>query len=290
MARVLVAGCGYVGGEAARRFAEQGHEVWGLRRSEGPLPAGVTPVRADLAAPESLVRLPAALDVVVYAVGSDDGSDAAYERAYVSGLRHLLAAPSLTAAPPRRVLFTSSTAVYTQTDGSWVDETSETTPTGPAQRVLEAERLLATLGPGRGVALRLGGIYGPGRTSLIESVRAGTASYRAGPPVYANRNHRDDCAAALVHLAFLDEPAPVYIGSDVSPSDRREVLTWLAERLGAPPPQDGAGERSRGGNKRCSSALLRATGFTFSYPSYREGYTALLESMDSSAVADPNDG
>jgi nucleoside-diphosphate-sugar epimerase len=146
--------------------------------------------------------------------------------------------------------------------------------------MLEAERLLASAA---GVALRLGGIYGPGRTRLIDGVRAGRATIRPGPPRWTNRIHRDDAAGALRHLigcalagAALEA---VYVGVDDEPADDAVVLRWLSQRLGAPPPPgaDDAAPPGRSGNKRCRNARLRATGYAFAYPSFREGYGALID-------------
>jgi nucleoside-diphosphate-sugar epimerase len=278
VARVLIAGCGYVGSALGERLAAEGHEVWGLRRSGGGLPAAIRPVAADLTDPQTLRQLPPALEVVFYTAAPDRADDAAYRTVYVDGLRHLLAALVRQGQSPRRVLLTSSTAVYAQTDGAWVDEASPTEPQHFAgQRLLEGERLLLG-GPFPATVLRLGGIYGPGRTGLIERVRQGLAACRAGPPVYVNRIHRDDAAAALRHLMTLAQPETLYLGVDHEPADLCDVLRWLASQLGAPPPrlEPAADAPRRRANKRCRNAKLLASGYVFRYPTFREGYGALI--------------
>lgn len=279
MSRVLIAGCGYVGGRLASRLAREGHAVFGLRRSPAALPDGVQRVTADLARPESLDELPAALDAVVYAATPGERSDAAYERTFVSGVRHLSRALEGGSPGLDRFLFVSSTAVYAQRDGGWVDEDAPTRPTHfSGQRLLEGERLVGA-GPGRGCALRLGGIYGPGRTGLLERVRRGEARYAPGPPRYTNRIHRDDAAGILHHLLGAEELPARLLGVDSAPAPEQEVLTWLAERLGAPPPRPAApepGSRRALGNRRCRNARLLSLGFRLRYPSWREGYEALL--------------
>jgi nucleoside-diphosphate-sugar epimerase len=244
------------------------------------------PVAADLADPDSLARGFAALgdarlDVLVYAAAADRGDDAAYRAAYVDGLRNAIAALARRAEAPRRVFFTSSTAVYAQRSGEWVDETSPTEPTQfRGMRMLEAERELLASGMPATV-LRLGGIYGPGRTRLVERVRSGRAWIHPGPPRYTNRIHRDDAVGALCHLAALalaGEPlAPIYLAVDDEPADEAVVLRWLADRLGVslPPPPPGQGEGSEP-NRRCRNARLRAAGYRFRHPTFREGYAALL--------------
>ena len=280
MANLLIAGCGYVGTALGVRLAAAGHRVWGLRRSAEGLPAGICHLGADLTVPETLRELPPALDVVFYTAAPNGADDGAYRAIYVDGLRHLLEALGRQNQSPRRVLFTSSTAVYPQSSGEWVDETSPAEPrhfTG--SRVLEGERLLRG-GPFPATVIRFGGIYGPGRTSLLERVRQGLATCRDGPPLYTNRIHRDDCAGALQHLMTLPTPEPLYIGVDHEPADYCDLLRWLAAQVGAPPPRveasPSADSRRHRTNKRCNNAKLVASGYRFRYPTFREGYAALL--------------
>jgi len=280
MANVLIAGCGYVGTALGVRLVAAGHVVWGIRRSAEGLAAGIRHLAADLTVPETLQILPQGLDVVFYTAAPYGGDDEAYRAIYVDGLRHLLEALVRQHQSPRRVLFTSSTAVYAQSTGEWVDETSPAEPrhfTG--SRVLEGERLLLD-GPFPATILRLGGIYGPGRTSLIERMRQGLAACRDGPPLYTNRIHRDDCAGALHYLMSLPQPDSLYIGVDHEPAAQCDVLRWLAVQLGAPSPRveasPAADTRRHRTNKRCGNAKLVASGYVFRYPTFREGYAALL--------------
>ncbi len=282
--RILIAGCGYVGTALGEALAAAGHEVFGLRRDPGRLPEQIHPLAADLLRPETLRTIPAGVDVAFYTAAASGRDDTAYRLAYVDGLRHLLA--SFAPPRPRRILFTSSTGVYSQARGEWVDEDSPAEPTDfSGARLLEGERVLAASGV-ESVVVRFGGIYGPGRTRLIESVRSGRAVISRGGPVYTNRIHRDDCAGVLEHLAFLRDPRPVYVGVDHDPAEEADVLRWLASRLGASPPRETAGEeaespggRRRGSNKRCRNARLLASGYRFRFPTFREGYEAVLRGM-----------
>lgn len=286
---VLLAGCGDLGTEAGLRFAAAGHRVVGWRRSPGKLPTAIEGAAVDLTSGE-LPPVPADTTAVVVAIAADSPTEEAYRAAYVDGLAHVLDAVAASGAPVRRVLFVSSTAVYGDADGGWVDETTTPTPGGFSGRIIrEAEDLLYSRLRGTGVTplvLRLGGIYGPGRTRLIDQVRSGNAKVPAESR-FTNRIHRDDAAAAIVHLCTMAaEPAPVYLGVDNEPAELGEVLRFLARELGLPEPGPtepasgaagaGGGEPSRGGNKRVSNALLRGTGFEFEYPSFREGYRAIL--------------
>jgi nucleoside-diphosphate-sugar epimerase len=292
MAHILIAGCGYVGTALGMRLAAAGHVVWGLRRSAEGLPSGLQCVAADLTAPATLQELPPALDVVFYTAAPNGADDVAYRAIYVDGLRHLLEALVRQHQSPQRVLFTSSTAVYAQSAGEWVDETSPADPRHfTSSLVLEGERLLLG-GPFPATVIRFGGIYGPGRTSLIQRVRQGLAPCRKGPPLYTNRIHRDDCAGALHHLMTLPEPDSLYIGVDHEPADQCDVLRWLAGQLGAPAPRVeaslGTDSRRHRTNKRCRNAKLVASGYVFRYPTFREGYTALLARTAADAFPPPD--
>ncbi|MDN4644275.1 SDR family oxidoreductase [Arthrobacter sp. PsM3] len=302
---VLMAGCGDLGTEAGLRFAAAGHRVMGWRRSPEKLPAAIEGATADLSSGE-LPPIPADTTAVVVAIAADSPTEAAYRAAYVDGLSNVLDAVLGSGAPVRRLLFVSSTAVYGDAGGDWIDERTTPEPGGFSGRIIrEAEELLSRRLRGTGitpVVLRLGGIYGPGRTRLIDQVRGGSAVIPAESR-FTNRIHRDDAAAAIVHLCTMDfVPAPVYLGVDNEPAEMGEVLRFLASELGLTlPPSETAegatqgevsgtaqaggtqggggpktGEPSRGGNKRCSNALLRSTGFEFTYPSFREGYRAIL--------------
>lgn len=270
--RVLIAGCGDLGTALGLRLASEGDEVYGLRRRDEPLPAPLTTLRADLT--QAPLALPLPFDLVVYLATPAGYDDAAYQATYVHGLRHLLDA--LAARPPARLLLASSTTVYGQLDGGWVDEDSPTEPSSFAgRRMLEAERL--ALGSGIDtVVLRFGGIYGPGRERMLRKIRAGESC--PAEPLYTNRIHRDDCVAALAHAAGASVAAGVYLAVDDEPCSQCELMDWLAARMGLPQPprEPGPPGGHRGSNKRCCNAKLKATGFRFRYPSYREGYAALL--------------
>ena len=281
MARILIAGCGYVGCALAERLVAEGHEVHGLRRRPAALPEGVLPLAADLAVPGSLRDLPSGIERVVYAAGPNGPDDAHYRTAYVEGLSRLLEALEQQGERPERMIFVSSTSVYAQTSGAFVDETSATRPTAHnGLRLLEAEALLEA-SPFASVVVRFAGIYGPRRTRLIDRVRSGQATYVPGARNYTNRIHRDDCAGALHHLLFLEAPERLYLGVDDEPAEDVDVMRFLAGALGAPEPRPDPNPREprRGGNKRCRNQRLRDSGYDFQYPTYREGYAQVIREL-----------
>lgn len=296
---VLVAGCGYVGAALASLLVDEGDRVTGLKRHPDRLPPGIEALAADVIAPASLEDVPKHPDAVVYAVSPAERSGAAYRNAYVEGLANVLGACATPGTPFRgRLVLVSSTGVYGETGGAWVDEE---TPPEPADEtavaLLEGETLARTFG-GTGIVLRLGGIYGPGRDRTVRRVASGDVTCPE-PDRFGNRIHRDDAAAAALHLLSLDDPEEVYLGVDRDPAPLRDVYRWIAGRLRVPDPcapnhtaasaRDGgssaagepgaSGDTRRRANKRCSSDRLASSGFTFRYPTFREGYTPFVEAI-----------
>lgn len=271
--KVLIVGCGDLGTEAALRFTREGHEVFGLRRSPQKLPAAITPIAATL--PNLPDDLPT-VDTLVFTIAADERSVEAYRRAYIDAPTAVLDHYEAAGTAPKRVQFVSSTAVYGVDDGSDVTEDTPAEANTDTGRVLrEAEVALHARRPDA-LSLRLAGVYGPGRTFLIDQVRDGRARI-PDRAVFTNRIHRDDAAEALVYLATrTTPPPPVLLGVDHESAPRGDVFRFLADELGLPHPPVGAAGPSRGGNKRCRNDRLLATGFSFTYPSFREGYRAVL--------------
>lgn len=266
---ILIAGCGDVGNALGVRLIGDGARVWGIRRRVEALAPGIEPWRVDLLDPTTLADPPARFDTVFYTASADRRDEEAYRAIYVDGLRHLLDALRDAGCPLRRIFFTSSTAVYGQSGGEWVDETSPTEPRGfNGHILLEAEGVLRDA-PEQSVSVRLSGIYGPGRTRLVRKVWSGEA---IATEAWTNRIHVEDCAGLLDHLLRLEQPKALYVGSDDTPATTAEVVTWLGETLGVEAPAAGPAKSL---NKRCSNALLRGDGYVFQYPSFRDGYAEI---------------
>lgn len=278
MKQVLIAGCGDLGSELARRLQARGWQVTGLRRNPEGLPDGVQGLAADLCAPECPPDWPARIDYLVYCPAAGRRDAELYQRLYVQGLQHVLNWMGQHRQRPRLLLQVSSTGVYAQHQGEWVSENSAALADSDTSRALLAAEDLALRSGHPASVVRLAGIYGPGRTRLIDQVREGLR-VPAEPPQYTNRIHRDDAAALLEHLLLQAEAdellAPCYIGVDDQPAPLHEVTDWLREQLGVPLPSS-LRPSPRMGSKRCSNALARESGWTPAYPSYREGYARML--------------
>lgn len=276
--RVFIAGCGDVGSRLAGRLLADGQfDVWGLRRNPGLLPAGIKAVAGDLTTDDLRPdEWPEAINYLIYCAAADSHDESVYRAIYVQGLQHALARLVSMKTGPERIFFISSTAVYHQNQGEWVDETSDTSPTTfSGQIMLEAETQLQSMGM-PATSIRFGGIYGPGRDYLLRRVKNGQG-YPETPVVYGNRIHADDCAGMLHHLIEMDrqgeEVETLYLGVDDNPAPMHEVTDWLGRQLAiALKPADDVPAR---GCKRCSNARIKKAGYHFLYPSFRDGYRAL---------------
>jgi nucleoside-diphosphate-sugar epimerase len=265
-------------GDLARHTARllTGHRLVGVARSNKPPVPGVEfwQGAADgLAIRQRLNR--ETFDALVITLTPSDHSDQAYALGYVETMGTLL--PVLQDRPPGLVMFISSTSVYHQSDGGWVDEDSPATPDSfQGRRLLEAEDLLRASGLPH-TTLRCAGIYGPGRDFLLRQVRAG----KGGSGDFTNRIHVRDAAGVIAHLLgrqFAGQGMePLYLVCDSCPVPGIEVRRWLAAQLGVAPDSLQPGVSERGGNKRCSNRRLLASGYHLLYPSFRDGYGALLE-------------
>ncbi|AYG10560.1 SDR family oxidoreductase [Pseudomonas fluorescens] len=277
---VVIAGCGDVGSRLASQLLAAGWEVHGLRRNVSRLPEGVIGIAGDLFKKDCPDTWPiGGVDYLVYCAAATDHDEAGYRKAYVEGLQHVLEWLDDYGQQPKQLVFVSSSSVYGQQNGEWVDETSTTQALGySGQVMLEAEQVAFDSGI-PATTVRLTGIYGPGREWLLSQVRQG---YRVAvePPLYGNRIHVDDAAGLLAFLLQHVEQGgsldKVYIGVDDAPAPLAEVVGWLREYLGVTEWAEDASVR-RAGSKQCSNARAKALGWTPTYPSYREGYAAILK-------------
>jgi len=284
---VLIAGCGWLGRAIGTALIARGDRVTGARSSPasaaGLQAMGIEPLIVDLAGPEGASALPRDLDAIVACQSARSDGSGEYRRAYVDVNRALLGAARDLGV--RVFVYTGSTGVFGQSDGGDVEETTTPEPSGGSGLVLlEAERLVldgAVGGTVRSCVVRLSGLYGPDRAGILDRVRSGALALGAGDGNWMNFCHREDAAAVV--LAALDHgrPGAVYHASDAHPATRRDVVMWIAARLGVEPAVV-AGETTvpgirRGANRRIRGERTRAElGTDLRYPSFREGLSALL--------------
>lgn len=288
--RLVIFGCGYLGTAVAREALAMGMCVDALTRNPERAAElaglGVGTVVADLAENSWHGCIAPGPEFVLNCVSSGGGSNG-YRQSYVDGMQSILAWARCGGAGT--FVYTSSTSVYPQTGGICVDETASTEGAGENGRTLiEAESLLKNAGPvcGRWFILRLAGIYGPGRHHLLDQIRAGAAEIAGSGGHRLNLAHRDDIVAAI--WAAFTSPAHVrdriFNVSDDAPATKAEVVQWLAARVCRMPPGFSGGLASRRsgfgepldrlvGNDRLKADL----GWRPKYPSFREGYTNVLQ-------------
>jgi nucleoside-diphosphate-sugar epimerase len=273
MPQILIAGCGYVGEATADLFHSACWHVEGwVHSTESAARLSTKPysIRViDISQQGEMAQHAGGFDAVIHCASSRGGNAEAYRQIYLNGASNLLKIFTNT-----KILFTSSTSVYAQRDGSWVTEESETKPLRETGRVLlEAEKLILEKGH---IVVRLAGIYGPQRSALLSKFVNGTATVDPQNDRFVNQVHRDDIASALFLLLNREaqHAAKIYNVVDDQPILQSECYRWLAQKLNRPLPPIRKSEqpRKRGDtNKRVSNAKLRQLDWTPNYPTFGEG-------------------
>jgi nucleoside-diphosphate-sugar epimerase len=290
--RVLIVGCGYVGLPLGAELVKLGHEVFGLRRSASAddelKAAGITPLHADITKPETLAALPKDFDWVVNCAASGGGGPEEYRQLYLRGNQNLI--EWLAAAPPKKFIYTSSTGVYGQNDGSLIKESSPTEPaTETAQVLVATEKLLLDAAQQRkfpAVILRVAGIYGPERGHLLKQYLKNEARLEGRGERHLNMIHRDDLIGVIIAALKSGRAGEIYNAVDDEPVSQFHFFEWLAGTLDKPlplsVPADSDAARKRGvTNKKVSNRKLKMElGYQFKYPNFRKGYTAELLRLD----------
>jgi nucleoside-diphosphate-sugar epimerase len=282
MPRVLIAGCGYLGQTVAELFVADGWEVEGWTisaESAQKLSAKAYPVYSvDLSQPDQVRVQKGDFDAVIHCASTRGGDVDFYQCVYFDGARNLLERFG-----GSRVLFTSSTSVYAQTNGDWVTEESPAEPAQETGKILRKAEDLVLMN--RGIVIRLAGIYGPGRSALLRKFLKSDAILDPENDRFVNQIHRDDAAVAIQLLIRRQESTgEIYNVVDDQPILQSECYRWLAAKLDRPLPPVGrsTSKRKRGdSHKRVSNAKLRAIGWTTRYPNFAEGMgKSVLPSLD----------
>jgi nucleoside-diphosphate-sugar epimerase len=291
--KVLIFGCGYLGSRAAQLWRGAGCEVFAVTRkpshAETLRAMGLRPIVADITQPDSLAQLPAA-DTVLFAVGFDRSKYDDIEDVYVHGLNNVL--QHLNEAT-RHLVYISSTGVFGDADGQWVDETTRPSPIRPgAVACLKAEQLIqASSFAAHSTVLRLAGIYGKDRVPKRKAIENRQWSLLS-PDGHLNLIHVDDAAAISFQIVQQQIKNDMFVVSDGHPGLRREFYQFVADQLGAGPidwsldPADDVQVRSQADKKINNQKLIRRTAYRFLYPDYRSGIPASLGCESSHSVAD----
>jgi nucleoside-diphosphate-sugar epimerase len=289
--RVLIVGCGYVGLPLGAELVRLGHEVFGLRRNisaETELKAaGIQPLFGDVTKPDELKNLPRDFDWVVNCVAA--GGDAEnYREVYFNGTKNLI--EWLVSNPPKKFVYTSSTSVYAQNDGSQVKESSPVEPTAETSKILVAtEKVLLDAAAQKKfptVILRVAGIYGPDRGHWFKQFLKDAAHIEGAGARFLNMIHRDDLVGCIIAALKNGRAGEIYNAADDEPVSQLHFFQWLAQAVDKPlppsAPENSNENRKRGAtNKRVSNRKLKMElGHAFKYPNFRIGYSAELLRLD----------
>jgi len=276
--KILFLGCGDIGQRTAALLADK-HLCFGFKRNPQNLPAGITAVAGDITDPKQLQSVVSQdFDIWVATLTPAEFTEQAYRDSYLAAADSISKAVIATQRPPKLVIWVSSTSVYGNCDGAWVDECSETQPsTFSGQLLLEAEQIIQHL-PCASTLVRFSGIYGSssGNSRMLNQIIAGKGR-PAQPEQWSNRIHREDCAGVLAHLISLfvggERLQNIYLASDSEPVTQYQLRQWLAAQMSIELTEEPV---KQGATRRCSNRRLLETGYQFKYPSYKEGYLALL--------------
>lgn len=272
---VVVAGCGWLGTAVARLLLQRGDRVTGVRSSQAGAVAlealGIPSLVLDLADPASAAGLPGDTDAILALQAAQGGGAAAYRRAYVQVNQTLLAAARTLSL--RALVYSSSSGIFGQTDGSEVDEATPPMLVSPSSRTLAEGEALLLKGAAQGLPtriVRLSGLYGPGRLWMLERVRQGLMGLGPGDGTWMNACHQEDAAAVLIAALDRGRDGAIYHATDAEPMRRRDLVNLVAAKLGVTPaqvslPPGGADRRVQGLRTRAELQV------SLRWPSLREG-------------------
>lgn len=291
MPEALFLGLGYSARPLAERLRSEGWSVTATTRDRTKAmeiaASGIRPLVWESPAPIPTATTESADAIIVSTAPVGDHCPAA------------AALEGVTFWTPPRILYLSSSGVYGDSGGDWVDEETPCTPgteRGKARLIAEGDWQAIADRTGAQLTLcRLAGIYGPGR-SAVDSLRGSTPGARAGlsrrliklGQVF-NRIHRDDIVQGLYALLQTDEPPAIVNFADDEPSPSADPITFAAQLLGIEPPpeeyfediKDQLSPMARSfyaENKRLRNDRLKALVGNLCFPTYREGLASIASS------------
>ena len=275
--KVLFIGCGDIAQRAFKLIADRFY-CCGIRRNPHKVHSSINVITADASDAQQLLEVASqGFDIWVATITPTGYSRDAYKESYLAVAQSIADTVDALPHPPKLIIWVSSTSVYGDNNGQWVDEATKPNPaTFSAKILLQAEKIIQNLSCSSTV-VRFSGIYGPGRTRLLKQVQEGKGRLKT-PEQWSNRIHADDCGGVLAHLIDFfatDKPMEqVYLASDSEPVTQHDIRKWIASCLSIDLIEEPV---DIGQVRRCSNRLLLRSGFNFKYASYKEGYAALIE-------------
>lgn len=278
MPKLLVIGCGDIGIRTGLLLQAKGWDIAGTRRNPEQMPESFESITADYTTEDGLDNVRGvSADVVLFTPLPTSYDRAGYESGFRDGVAHIVASGALVNA--KRFIMVSSTRAFAEQGGEWVDENSPTTTDDPQGAAIVAAETLARH-TGIGTVVRASGLYGDGPGMLLRKVMEGRAT--SDGERFSNRIHRDDLGGLLAHLAEMaaaSQPLPeIIVASDDHPTPIGEVERWLADQLGVTLSPEPPSRMARA-NRRCRNSAMHKLGYELRYPSYREGYSAVLTQL-----------
>ncbi len=282
MAKILIAGCGDIGTSLGKALVEKGHSVVGLRRHPPIEKTGIRFIAADFTDPATLTDIETDFDQVFFLAAPKQHDLHAYREVYEFGLENLLYRFSKSHHNPHWILV-SSTSIYGQSDGEWVDEDSLTEPRKYNGQIQLLSEQIVLAENKSNLIVRFAGIYGPGRKRMLRiAAKGGPEQYK--PSYFTNRIHKEDCVGVLKFLFKKrlngEQLHSHYLASDDEPAPMWDVVSWLAKQLKCEQPEIKQVEQDATQNKRCCNKRLKDLGYSFQYPTYKEGYPQLIHEFN----------
>ena len=274
---ILIVGCGDIGIRTGAILSQSGFALGGVCRRPSKLPAEFAGHEADYSAAGSLNFMESVAPDYVIATFKPVGfSPEGYQLGFPGAVKNMLS--GLGSHRPKVIFMVSSTRALAEKGGAWVDEDSPVAEEGfAATAIVEAEQMLLE-SVHESCVVRFGGIYGDPDGRLLNRIARGEICAEQ-PLQYGNRIHRDDCAGILAHLLQMDKDLrqSIYLGVDSDPAPRFDTESWLAAQLGVEVKSPAQTQGARGiGHKRCRNTRLLDSGYQLQYPSYKEGYRAVI--------------
>jgi len=275
MAKILIIGCGDIGQAVAVEFSAQGHHVTGLKRHPPSSKQDIHYIKADINKAETLNLLTGDFQQAIIILSPDSSSTEAYRAVFETGINNLLVALNKNTS----ITFISSTRVYAENNGEWVNEQTTANACDPkSQLMLQAEHKILAHNP-LNTIIRFSGIYGRTKGYFLQQIKNANP-IQQHPSYYTNRIHRSDCIGVIVHLINKkiagDKLEPLYLATDSEPSPKWNVACYLAEQMNYKKPTASLGSEQNGQNKRISNQRLIDSGYTFKFPSYQQGYHKII--------------